>query len=142
MTCHNLLWLGFFVSILTVVPADAGDKADPQIVKKLTEIVKIYEQQLERENLLLAEARRTAADLGELKIALCEAKINLAREIGQKVGVVELLQEILEVYQWQMKELNVLRDLGRGDALDISRVRAKILETEIRIIRARKASSF
>ena len=135
-----LATVAFILAIAWVARSQTNDRlqgAAPNaaIMAKLREIVTIRERQFESFKVLLTSGRAPMDDMAE--IALVEAKLRLAREQRQQEAVAAELRNLVAAHQRRLKLVEAAaRDrLPPGDA---DRVRADLLEAEIRLLREEK----
>lgn len=121
---------------LTKLRADepAVVKADPAIVSKLEEIVKISERMV-----MLEERRFKAggnADVYQSKIALSNARIELATELQQNDAVMIELEGIVTIQEAILQRAEA-RSADRTRPSDIAQIQMDLLHSQIRLMRAK-----
>lgn len=120
-----------------VAPAQQAPPAglDLKIIAKLSEIVAIRERFFQSYQLNL-EAGRAPID-GTAALDLAEARIDLARERGRRDEVIQALKELVRAQERLFTTAQALAQdrLTQGD---LERVRASVLQAEVRLLRAEK----
>ncbi len=116
----------------------ARTNSDPAIVEKLREIVTIR-QKLTEANERAVQNGKGQTD-GRYKLALAEARLDLARELGQKNEEITALQGILKVQQRRLREAESRMLVGAAGPSDVDAVRVEVLEVEVRLLRAQRSS--
>ena len=119
--------------------AAAGASADPAIVDKLREIVTIR-QRLAESNKRAVQSGRGERD-GRYELALAEARLKLAREVGQRNEQIAALKDILKVQQGRLEDAKKSAAVGGMTPDDVDTNRVAVLEAEVRLLRAQKSSS-
>lgn len=127
----------FFAQHLRPVHAQqtASAKPDPKIIAKLAEVVAIRERLLQSYELMLG-AGRAPVD-GSAAIDLAEARIDLARERGHRDEIISALKDLVGAQDRLLKRAEQLRKDNLAEA-DLEKVRARLLEAEVRLLRAEK----
>jgi len=113
--------------------AAAGTNSDPAIVEKLREIVNIR-QMLADTNQQLRQRGKGEND-GRYDLALAEARLELARELGQRSEQVAALKDALKVHQRRLDEAKRSMAVGAASQAEVETVRAVVLEAEVRLLR-------
>ncbi len=114
-------------------PESAG--ADAAIVSKLSEIVSIRERAAKNYESMLA-AGRAQAD-GSAEIELAEARIELARERGERDAVITELKGLVAAHERRAKRMMGLA-ADRVASGDADRAQVAYLESQVRLLRAQK----
>jgi hypothetical protein len=124
-----------FASDAVAAPVTNAAQADSPTVSKLRELVTIRERQAQRQQ-DLAKAGR-ASDDPAAAVALAEARIELARELGQQQIVLAQLRKILELRRdWlQYVKSRAVDRLREGD---VDEAQAALLQAELRLLREQK----
>ena len=102
---------------------------DARIVSKLTEIVSIRER-LAKSNEEMIRVGRAPAD-GLAQIELAEARVDLARERGQREEVITELQGLVAAHERRTERMNVLAK-DRVLPGEVERAQVKLLEAQVR----------
>ena len=127
-----------FTFILTAQQQRTGPgsiEPDARIVSMLSEIVSIRER-LAKSHEEMLRAGRVAAD-GQAEVELAEARIDLARERGQRGALIAELQGLVAAHERRMKRMSGLsKDRLPGDELE--RARAALLQAQVRLLREQK----
>ncbi len=114
-----------------------GASLDPAVVKKLQEVVTI------RQRLVEANQRAVQSGKGErdgrYELALAEARLQLARELGQQKEQVAALQDILKVQQRRLEAAKKAASVAVVSPEDVDTIRIAVLETEVRLLRAQNS---
>lgn len=108
---------------------------DPKIVAKLSEIVAIRERLFQNYERML-EAGRAPVD-GSAALDLAEARIDLARERGRRDEIIAALKDLLSAQERVLKWAQALAK-DRLPGADLERVRVRVLEAEVRLLRGEK----
>ncbi len=116
----------------------ARTNSDPAIVEKLREIVTIR-QRLAQANERAMQNGKGETD-GRYELALAEARLQLARELGQRNEEITALKDMLKVQQRRLREAESRAMVGAAGPGDVDAVRAEVLETEVRLLRAQRSS--
>ena len=118
--------------------AAAGAISHPAIVGKLREIVSIRQK--------LAEANERAMQNGKgetdgrYELALAEARLQLARELGQRNEQVAALKDALKVQQRRLEDAKRRAAVGAASPEEVETIRAAVLEAEVRLWREQNSS--
>ena len=118
--------------------AAAGAISNPAIVSKLREIVSIRQK--------LAEANERAVQNGKgetdgrYELALAEARLQLARELGQRNEQVAALKDALKVQQRRLEDAKRRAAVGAASPEEVETIRAAVLEAEVRLWREQNSS--
>jgi len=118
--------------------AAAGAISDSAIVEKLREIVTIR-QKLAESNELLVQHGKGERD-GRYELALAEARLALARELGQRNEQIAALQDALKVYQLRLEDAKRRVAIGATPPSEVETIRAAVLEAEVRLLREQGGS--
>ena len=135
--------VGFLLPNVSASQTLRGDEesvlsADPAIAEKLRAIVTIR-QRLAEYNEQALRSGRGEPD-GRYEIALAEARVELARELGQRNEQVAALQEILKVKQLRLEEAKKGVEVGAVTPADVERVMVAVLEAEVRLLRTQNSA--
>jgi hypothetical protein len=133
-----------FVASLTMTQRSQGNDAagassDSAIVDKLREIVTVR-QRVADYNKRAVQNGSGARD-GRYELALAEARLELARELGERNEQIAALKDILEVQQGRLEDAEKRGDLGAMSPDEVDTNRVAVLEAEVRLLRAQKNSS-
>ncbi|MBL9137740.1 MAG: hypothetical protein JNK85_17845 [Verrucomicrobiales bacterium] len=108
----------------------------PAIVEKLRDIIKL------RQSMVVANVKAEQGGKGEsdgrFEIALAEARLQLAQELGDPGSEIAALNDILKTQKHQLKSAETRMNFGAISGVEVDDRRAQILETEIRILRAQQ----
>lgn len=132
----GLLLLSGAASLTQTRPGNpvAPARTHSSIVEKLRAIVDI------RQTMAEANARALQNGKGDFdgrhEIALAEAQMRLAHELGQTDAEVAALKDILKVHQRRLQEAKTRAEVGATSPAEVDLVRVEILETEVRLLRA------
>jgi Outer membrane efflux protein len=113
--------------------AAAGAISDPAIVDKLREIVTIR-QKLAEANERAVQSGKGETD-GRYELALAEARLQLARELGQRTEQVAALKDALKVQQRRLEDAKRRAAVGAASPEDVDTIRVAVLEAEVRLLR-------
>ena len=108
---------------------------DARIVAKLSEIVGIRERLARNYEEALRAGRASHDSLAEVELA--EARVDLARERGQREAIITELQGLVAAHERRTKWMSSLSK-DRVAPVEIDRAQAALLEAEIRLLRAQK----
>jgi len=111
----------------------ADHKPDPEIVGKLEEIVKLRQRELETEQIRTETGE--SSDDGAARLALANARMTLARELGQQDAVVTELRNLVKSYQQALDRAKALAEEDRRTLSDLSQLRVRLLDAEIQLRR-------
>ena len=120
-------------------PGSAGP--DAKVLSKLTEIVHVREQLVEIEQALFNSGRASAENGSGVELAeveLAEAKVDLAREKGQRDGLIAALQGLVAANERRVEWTKRMKDLARVSDVEIKRAQAELLKAQVRLLRAQK----
>ena len=118
--------------------AAAGASSDSAIVGKLREIM-IIRQKLVEVNERAVRNGRGETD-GRHELALAEARLELACELGQRTEQVAALKDALKVQQRRLEEAKKRAEVGAASPEDIDAIRVAVLEAEVKLLRAQNSS--
>lgn len=111
----------------------AEETGKKEIVEKLERIVALRQSQLERRK---AEVEGgSQLDAIDAEIALCRARLELARERKELDHALAELRQIESWIEKKIKEQESLADLGRGSAQEKLEHQIELLEVQIERIR-------
>ncbi len=114
-----------------------GASSDSAIANKLREIVAI------RQRLVEANQRAVRTGHGETdgryELDLAEARVELARELGQRNEQLAALQDILKVHQRRLEEAKKRAGVGAESPGGVDTIRVAVLEAEVRLLRAQNS---
>jgi hypothetical protein len=116
----------------------AGVTPDPAIVEKLREIVGIRQSMAEANERAVQQGKGVTD--GRYEIALGEARLQLARELGQRNEEVAALKDILRVQQYRLQEAQKKAAVGTASPTEVDTIRVAVLEAEVRLLRAERNS--
>ncbi len=117
-------------------PAASPANQDPLIVSKLRELIQIREKQVKLQKVLVEAGRASAEPV--LEVALAEARIDLARELGQQEVVLASLRDIVQLRKQWVEHLEA-RNAARERAADLEAARAALITAEVRLLREQKS---
>ena len=124
---------------LSMAQTPQGASPDPAIVEKLREIVTI------RQRLVESNKRAVQSGVGEAdsryEVALGEARLMLARELGERDDEIAALKDLLKVQQSRLEEAKKKAAAGGLPIDEVDKIRVAVLEAEVRLLRAQKNSS-
>ena len=118
--------------------AAAGAISNPAIVGKLREIVSIR-QKLAEANERAVQSGKGETD-GRYELALAEARLQLARELGQRNEQVAALKDALKVQQRRLEDAKRRAGVGAASPEEVETIRAAVLEAEVRLWREQNSS--
>ena len=118
--------------------AAAGAISHPAIVDKLREIVSIR-QKLAEANERAVQSGKGETD-GRYELALAEARLQLARELGQRNEQVAALKDALKVQQRRLEDANRRAAVGAAPPEEVETIRVAVLEAEVRLLREQNTS--
>ena len=119
--------------------ATAAASSDSTIVDKLREIVSIQQELVEANERAVRHRGNAVAD-DRYELALAEARLQLAQELGERDQQVAALRDALKVQQNRLKEAKARANVGTASPFDLAAVRVAVLEAEVRLLRAEKGS--
>jgi len=119
--------------------ATAAASSDSTIVDKLREIVSIQQELVEANERAVRHRGNAVAD-DRYELALAEARLQLAQELGERDEQVAALKDALKVQQNRLKEAKARANVGTASPFDLAAVRVAVLEAEVRLLRAEKGS--
>ena len=133
----------FSSTLLAEEPAKAPSPAvpDAKVLSKLTEIVHVREQLVEIEQALFNSGRASAENGSGVELAeveLAEAKVDLAREKGQRDELIAALQGLVAANERRVEWAKRMKDLARVSDVEIKRAQAELLNAQVRLLRAQK----
>ncbi|MSU21138.1 MAG: hypothetical protein EXS30_07055 [Pedosphaera sp.] len=108
---------------------------DSPILSKLSEIVSLREQVF-KDYEVASQAGRASGD-HPAEMDLAEARLELARERGQREVVLKELQNIVAIQERRLKRLQGIA-VDRVPRSDVTRARAALLEAQVRLLRAQR----
>jgi len=108
---------------------------DARILAKLSEIVAIRERLARNHEEMLAAGRASSDSLVEIELA--EARIELARERGQRDAIISELQGLVAAHERRTKKISSFPK-DRFPPAEIDRAQAALLEAQVRLLRAQK----
>jgi hypothetical protein len=108
-------------------------KSNPEILSKLEQVVALRQKLVEQHDVLAAAGRAQATDPSP-QVALCQARIELARERQQPDVVLAQLREVASVYERLLKWAEE-RVTDRLESTIVDNLRVGLLEAEIRLLR-------
>ena len=121
------------------VPGSA--EPDAKVLTKLTEIVQIREHLVEIEQALFNSGRASAENGSGVEVAqveLAEARVDLAREKGQRDDLIAALQGLVAANERRVDWAKRMKDLARVSDVEIKRAQAELLKAQVRLLRAQK----
>lgn len=124
------------ITFLPHTKAATGAVADPAIVEKLREIVSIRQMLAEYNEHALKNGK--GAQDGSYKLALADARLQLARELGHADEQIAALKEALKVQQDRFLEVKARAAAGAASPEQVESVRAAFLEAEVKLLREQK----
>ncbi|MGV3661756.1 MAG: hypothetical protein ACO1TE_16335 [Prosthecobacter sp.] len=110
--------------------------ADAEIVKRLERIEVLRQAEAELQRQLADEGK---SDEGLAKIALCRARIDLARELGQQADVITQLQQILRICQARLQRAREMVAANITSSQGLPKMEIEVLQVEIEIRREQMA---
>ncbi len=113
---------------------------DAGIVAKLTEIVRIREALVEIEQALY-KAGRSAGEGGQVELAeieLAEARVELAREKGQKELIITELQGLVAACERWVEWAKNMKKQARASEVEIQKAQVALLKAQVRLLREQK----
>ena len=133
----------FFAAGLTLPQKLQGKDApstssDPAIVGKLREIVAVH-QRLTESNQRAIESGKGDRD-GRYEVALAEARLKLARELGERNEQIAALRDILKVQLGRLQVAKMTATKGSMSSDEVDTIRVAALEAEVMLLRAQKDS--
>lgn len=136
---HPLCLLSF-AALLTACSPGGPDSAsvprepDPVLIEKLQELVELQERRVKMGQ-VAREAGLQEFD-GKAEIALSEARIALAEEVGDADAIIEERKVIVEHQKVRLERANAYFEDGRMTQMDLDELRAGLLEAEIQLHRS------
>ncbi|MBN8417988.1 MAG: hypothetical protein J0L73_03655 [Verrucomicrobia bacterium] len=118
-----------------------AQEPDAKIIAKLTEIVQIREQLVEIEQALHTSGRDAAGNGSEVEVAqveLAEARVDLAREKGQRDALIAALQDLVAANERRVEWAKRMKDLARVSDVEIKRAQAELLKAQVRLLHEQK----
>ena len=115
-----------------------GASSDSAIVDKLREIVAIRQKLAEVNEQAVRNGRGETN--GHCELALAEARLQLARELGQRNEQVAALKDALKVQQRRLAEAKKRAEVGAASPEDVDTIRVAVLEAEVKLLRAQNSS--
>lgn len=143
----KLTFAAFAVFITVTLVAQQHSKAsnsagtDANIIAKLTEIVQIREQVVEYRQALYSAGRASSGDVDGIesaRIELAEARIDLAREQGQREALVNALQGLVAAHEQRVELAKNRKNLARASDVEIKEAQAALLKAQILLMREQK----
>ncbi len=119
--------------------AAAGASSDSALVGKLREIVTLR-QKLAEANERAVRSGRGETD-GHYELALAEARLQLARELGQRKEQVAALEDALKVQRRRLEDAKRRAEVGAASPEDVDTIRVEVLEAEVKLLRAQNSSN-
>jgi hypothetical protein len=116
----------------------AGTKSDPAIVDKLRSIVTIR-QRLAESNERAVQNGKGERD-GRHELALAKARLQLARELGERSEELAALKNILKVHQGRLEDAKKRAEVGSASPDDVDTISVAVLKAEVRLLRAQSGS--
>jgi hypothetical protein len=113
----------------------AAGNPDPQIISRLTEIVNIRERAAKNHEQMRAAGRAPENSVAEIELA--EARINLAKEKGQRQEIATELRNLVAIHEKRWKRIGAL-PTDRVAQDEIDRARVDLLAAQVRLLRAEK----
>lgn len=131
--------LACFLAFLAVMPGfclTRARAADAELVSRLERIIVLRQAEAELQSTL--PPAQSNAD--EAEVALCRARIDLARELGRQADVIAQLQQIVSIYQarFQRAQAMVANDLSGRQIL--RQVEIQLLEAEVALRREQRTA--
>jgi hypothetical protein len=118
--------------------AAARASSDPAIVGKLREIVTIR-QKLAEINERAVQNGKGETD-GRYELALAEARLQLARELGQRDEELAALEDTVKVQQRRLQEAKKRAEVGAASPDETDTIRVAVLDAEVSLLRAQNSS--
>jgi hypothetical protein len=112
--------------------------SDPVVVEKLRAIVSLR-QSMAESNERAVKSGKGEGD-GRYEIALAEARLQLACELGQREEKLTALKDIVKVQQRRLQEAEKRVATGTASPEDVGTIRVAVLEAEVRLLRAQDGS--
>jgi hypothetical protein len=120
----------------TVEPGQSpAANPDPLIISKLSEIVSIRERVAKNNEQMRAAGRAPENSVAEIELA--EARIDLAKEKGQRQEVAAELRNLVAIHEQRWKRISAL-PTDRVAPDEIDHARADLLAAQVRLLRAEK----
>lgn len=142
----KLIIVAFAVLLtLTLVAQQQPKVSEPDagIIAKLTEIVQIRKQLVEYYQAEYDAGHALSATVDGMQwaaVELAEARVNLARERGQREPLIAALQELVAAHE-QRAEMTKRRSSESGSnaaKVEVERTQVALLEAQVRLLRAQK----
>jgi hypothetical protein len=133
----------FSSTLLAEEPSKTSGATEPDanIIAKLTEIVQIRGQLVEIEQALHQSGRASAENGSGVEVAeveLAEARVDLAREKGQRDALIAALQGLVAANERRVEWAKRMKDLARVSDVEVKRAQAELLKAQVRLLRAQK----
>lgn len=133
----------FSFTLLAQEPSKTSGATEPdaKVLTKLTEIVQIREQLVEIEQALHQSGRASSENGSGVELAeveLAEAKVDLAREKGQRDALIAALQDLVVANERRVEWAKRMKELARVSDVEIKRAQAELLKAQVRLLRAQK----
>lgn len=133
----------FSFTLLAEEPPKTSGATEPdaKIIAKLTEIVQLREQLVEIEQALHASGRAVAENGSGVEVAqveLAEARVDLAREKGQRDALIAALQDLVAANERRVEWAKRMKDLARVSDVEVKRSQAALLKAQVRLLRVKK----
>lgn len=125
-----------FSFVLTAQPELRNSPDNTAIVSKLSEVVKIRERLADGYKVMVANGRAFGEELVEVELA--EARIALAKELGDKARMIKELKALVAAHEARAKLIKAQSEKGRAPYGEAERAQAALLEAEVRLLRAER----
>tara|TARA_R110002096_G_scaffold26903_8_gene82869 strand:- start:5617 stop:6066 length:450 start_codon:yes stop_codon:yes gene_type:complete len=116
----------------------AAASVDSEIVVKLKEIVAFRERLVESQQLRMQLGEVDSFELAVAGRTLSEARISLAKELGQQEAVIAELRELVSGQKKLLEYEIAIAEDGRRTMSEVGEIRVLLLEAEIRLLRELK----
>ena len=113
----------------------AARNPDPQIISKLSEIVSIRERISRNYEQMRTAGRAPENSVAEIELA--EARIDLAKEKGQRQEIAAELRNLVAIHEKRWKRISAL-PTDRVAPEEVERAKADLLAAQVRLLRAEK----
>lgn len=131
----------FFTFSLVAEQQPQAPEPDARVIAKLAEIVQIREQLVDYNQALYKAGRASAEDVAGMELAeieLAEARVDLARERGQREPLIEALQGLVAAHERRTERAKNRKNVARASEIDVKQAEAALLQAQVRLIREQK----
>lgn len=126
-------------------PSKAPDLVRPnaRVIAKLTEIVQVRKQLVERYQTLYDGGDASSENVAGMLMAsvdLAEARVNLAQEEGKREALVAALQALVaaHVHRVEMARRKIQASSPNREKVEVERAPVALLEGQVRLLREQK----